>query len=165
VHVGGKQAATRTNSSKTAGSTLLFELPRFGLTFQLQQGKLWSLDHAGWYLAPCQQLVNFTPGDMSSDSPSGDGDAAADSPSAAAAAASYTLLGFSQYLVLHKEEPGSSITSSSVLMPAGLVTRASPGASGPVADSVQLRISSKCNAGLQVSGRTADRSAQHSSDV
>jgi hypothetical protein len=146
-------AANSSSSSNAGASQLLFELPRYGLTFQLQQGKLWSLDHAGWYLAPCQQLVNFTPDDMSSKASSDGSNATAEAP--AAAASSYTLLGLSQYLVLCKEEPGSSVTSSSVLMPAGLVTRVSPGAGGPGAPSVQLRTSPQCDADLQVSGRTA----------
>jgi hypothetical protein len=160
AHVGdGNMAARSSTNSTAAGGTLLYELPRYGLTFQLQQGKLWSLDHADWYLAPSQQLVNFPEGGMSSRASSADGGGAAGAASAASAAeagaASYTLLGFSQYLVLHRDEPGSSVTSSSVLMPAGLVTRVSPGDSGPVADSVQLRITAKCNANVQVSGSIA----------
>jgi hypothetical protein len=87
--------------------------------------------------------------------PSEKGAAAEAAAAAAAAASSYTLPGFSQYLVLHKEEPGSSVTSSSVLMPAGLITRVSPGAGGPAAPSVQLRISAECDAELQVSGSAA----------
>jgi hypothetical protein len=145
--VGAIQAA---DSSSTASGQLVFELPRYNLEFQLQQGKLWSMDHVGWYLAPNQQLVNFTPGETGG-STRVPGAGAAETSTAAAAADSYTLPGFSQYLVLQQEETGSSSSSTSVLMPAGRVTRVEPGSSNPLADSVRLSISSKCDAALQVS--------------
>jgi hypothetical protein len=145
----GGQGAPDSRSS-AAGSQLIFKLPRYNLSFQLQQGKLWSMDHSDWYLAPCQQLVNFSPSDSRKGTPSG-ADSVDALTAAEAAAESYTLPGFSQYLVLQQEEPGSTSISTSVLMPAGLVTQVEPESSASLADSVRLDISDDCNAGLQVS--------------
>lgn len=58
---------------------MLFELPRFGLQFELRGGELWSLDFAGRCLAPMQQLLVAPAADSS---------------------AFYQLPDFSQYLVL-----------------------------------------------------------------
>jgi hypothetical protein len=40
---------------------MLFELPRFGLEFELRAGSIWSKDYSGYCLHPCQQLLEHLP--------------------------------------------------------------------------------------------------------
>eukprot|EP00951_Prasinocladus_malaysianus_P024614 scaffold213239_cov17-Prasinocladus_malaysianus.AAC.1 len=91
---------------------LLLELPRFGLEFLLgRDGQLQSLQHTGYDLAMCQQLVW---------SPNGVRDEAESSTSLA-----YTLPSFTQYIILERQtsehQPGSA--ARRVLIPAGPVVR------------------------------------------
>lgn len=55
-----KQSTPAANKHKAHPAVLLFELPRFGLTFTLEQGsgQLHSLDYAGYKLCQQQQLVS-----------------------------------------------------------------------------------------------------------
>ncbi|KAL4434355.1 hypothetical protein ABPG75_000796 [Micractinium tetrahymenae] len=86
---------------------MLFELPRFGLEFELlPSGELRSLDYAGHRLAACQQL--WEPA------------AAAGHDGGSSGAASYTLPDFQQYLVL---EPAAPLQRRLVIVPVGRAVR------------------------------------------
>lgn len=108
IHVyKGAQQQQATTGSTCSTSVMLFELPRFGLEFELHSnGVLAPRDFKGYRLHKCQQLVS----------------------QAADGSAHYTLPDFVQYLVLqHSPElssdvvPGSGRSDVLVLVPAGQV--------------------------------------------
>lgn len=134
-------------SSKIAAvPELLFELPRFGLEFELREGRLLSKDHRGYCLSMCQQLVTKkSPGAATSDSiPSalpGAGDEANSSTDSSSrvgiesnTTVHYTLPGFQQYLILEPVHQDSTDLprladgngTKLVLMPAGRVVQTRP---------------------------------------
>lgn len=132
------------SSSSSPAWRLLFELSRFGLEFELQRdGLVASRDHSGFSLSSCQRLVWQAPAGS-----------AADAVTAAAGGTCYTLPGFTQYLLLERQEqPGSSSSSSSapvvvpggpgeqiVLVPAGEVLLQSGGVSVAVSNEADARL-------------------------
>ncbi len=96
-------AAAADSSSRqqagTAGPEMLLELPRFGLEFVLQGGRLLSCNYSGYRLRQRQMLV-------AEHQPDGDGDCSSPDGSPACAGSScsvhYTLPDFQQYLVLER---------------------------------------------------------------
>jgi hypothetical protein len=132
-----------------------FELPRFGLEFELQQdGKLASKGLRGYELAEQQQLVSQSKANQY-------GAAAAQQH----AACSYTLPDFTQYLVLQRKcgdssssssaavLPGSGRSSTLVLVPAGGVVRSgsSSSSSGYATERIGITLDATSNADLKVS--------------
>lgn len=136
-------ASTMVETSQACNRTLLFELPRFGLEFQMRGSSLVSLDYAGYQLSPCQQLVKLTGISGKSND--------------------YTLAGFQQYLILLRNPEHSIISSHGnrradrlVLVPSGPVV---PDFKNLREAKVQLSASSgtaiKVNA-IEVHGRFGD---------
>lgn len=135
---GKRKDASSASSREGPHRAMLFELPRFGLEFELRGGELLSLDYAGYRLRACQQLV--VPG------------AAATGGGSGGAVPRYTLPDFFQYLVLEQAAGSSSGSSSAagqrgwqkVLVPEGRVERRQ-------AD-VCVQHATSSNAGVQVGG-------------
>lgn len=71
--------------------TMLFELPRYSLEFENQDGQLLSLEYKGYRLSPHQQLVTYT-------NSATDGDPV-----------EYTLPEFKQYLLLQRITDSASV--------------------------------------------------------
>jgi hypothetical protein len=111
---------------------LLLELPRYRLEFELQQGLLASRQYGGFSLRSQQQLVDQL-------GAAGGG----------GKATRFTLLGFSQYLVLEKPQ-ASRPAATLVLVPAGAVL---PAWGGGGVGSVHMQVSSACDESLQVTAR------------
>lgn len=124
-------------AAAASSPSLLFELPRYSLDFELQQGQLVSLDHRGYCLAQQQQLVTAGGGPDSN----------------TAAAVTYTLPGFHQYLLLQRipssaVEVGTRRADSLALIAAGEVACSRSGAvDGPA---VSVRVVSRSDASLKV---------------
>lgn len=89
IHTYVPLSATTTSMRQS----MLFELPRYSLEFQLQQGQLVSLDYSGYRLSQNQQLAT-SQGTNTCDSVNSQ--------------AFYTLPGFQQYLMLQRI-PGRSV--------------------------------------------------------
>jgi hypothetical protein len=94
---------------------MLFELPRFGLEFELRAGLLWSLDYSGYHLHPRQQLLS---------------EQGCLSPGACSIKTVYTLPNFRQYLVLQRAQQQSVMAGQRggkrVIVPVGQVLRKMP---------------------------------------
>jgi hypothetical protein len=122
---------------------LLFELPRFGLEFELLQGVLVSRQYSGFTLGRQQQLV-WQPDAL-----------AGGSTGAAAPPLHYTLPGLCQYLVLKKLQPVAAAAGAPaaqqqgraaatlMLVPAGAVLP-------PWDGGVRVQVDSACGARVQV---------------
>jgi hypothetical protein len=125
-----------------------FELPRFGLEFELQQdGKLASKGLKGYELAEQQQLV------MKHEQKQ-----LATAEQQQPAAVDYTLPDFTRYLVLRPSSSSSSVvlpgvgrSSTLVLVPAGNVCRSSSGSSGYGAERIDITLHGASSADLKVS--------------
>jgi hypothetical protein len=131
-----------------------FELPRFGLEFELQQdGKLASKGLRGYELAEQQQLVSQHEAHRC--------EAAAAQQHAAC---NYTLPDFTQYLVLQRKCGDSSSSSSAVMLPgsgrsstlvlvpaAGVVRSGGSSSSGYAAERIDITLDGASNADLKVS--------------
>ena len=139
-------------ASLSEGTTLLWELPRFGLELVQRGIEVLSKDYTGYRLAQCQQLVS----------------------SAAASAATsvadngggppccwYTLPEFQQYMVLERVEgliPSHNsscarVADTLVLVPVGEVQPAQ--AAGGGGGLVRVKLSGECDAHLKVRIHTA----------
>jgi hypothetical protein len=90
---------------------MLFELPRFGLEFELRAGLVWSLDYSGYTLHPCQQLLAEQCRSLGARSNS----------------TAYTLPDFRQYLVMQRAQQQGVMAGQRggkrVIVPVGQVQR------------------------------------------
>jgi hypothetical protein len=126
----------RSSSSNSDGGswTMLFDLPRFALEFELRGDGLWSRDFAGCRLHACQRLTQANPRGLAA---------------ASGSSCIYTLPDFGQYLVLEQAGPlhagsaGQQRGQLQILVPAGRVQR------GSQAVTIQLP-TEKCGALLKV---------------
>lgn len=135
IHVYQSTGQHTTGSAGTSSRVLMvFDMPRFGLEFELHSDSiLASRDFKGYCLDECQQLAEYT----------------------ADGFVSYTLPDFQQYLVLRRCQrltagavPGSGRADMLVLVPSGLVQ---PGWAG--AGKVAVAVDESCGAKLQVGTR------------
>lgn len=134
----GSPAVVADDASSAGARQMLFELPRFGLEFELAGGQLRSLDHAGFVLAPCQQL--WQPGAHEEGCAGSSGKDGSSCSCGSSSSPSYTLPDFWQYLILQPAEDvqsgcgdsGSSCGTAVqqrtlVLLPVGRVVRTEDG--------------------------------------
>eukprot|EP00878_Enallax_costatus_P005957 GHUV01006249.1.p1 GENE.GHUV01006249.1~~GHUV01006249.1.p1 ORF type:complete len:2036 (+),score=737.34 GHUV01006249.1:1069-7176(+) len=146
---GAHVAARSVSTNLVTVPELLFELPRFGLEFELRGGCLLSKAHSGYCLSKYQQLVGQVPPRDSAGpvcAPAGaemegnSGSTSSSGGSSISSAVHYTLPGFRQYLVLEPVQEGSSDAprpadgygSKMVLVPAGQVVQTGSSSSGGI---------------------------------
>jgi hypothetical protein len=154
VHVfapGSSTAGSSSSKVQAVSAGTCFELPRFGLTFELQQdGVLASKDYSGYVLAEQQLLVSQQQQQLGA--------------TASQYACTYTLPEFTQYLVLQSRldssssssagsaaQPGAGRSSTLVLVPAGGVCR-SGSSSGRGHERIDINLDGASGAALNVSG-------------
>jgi hypothetical protein len=124
IHTFVDARSSSSSSNGDGGSwTMLFDLPRYALEFELRSDGLWSRDFAGCRLHACQRLTQANPHGLTA---------------ASGSSCIYTLPDFGQYLVLEQVGPlqagsaGQQRGQLHILVPAGRVHR------GSQAVSVQL---------------------------
>ena len=148
-HATEQNTSAETPSGSSRAPSLLFELPRYQLELLVDgDGKLRSLQHAGYHLAQSQQLV--IKGQGGAVLPFHNVNAHGYRPTC------YTLPGFTQYLVLEKGgetgslvgAAGTSRASTVVLIPEGEICRVE-NADLPV--DVRVKVSDASSALLKVS--------------